>query len=112
MSSIRIFGAAAAVALIAAPAFAASPAPAAPDVPAAYPDQTQRPAAYPAENAAVNTSGVVLLSSPTPRGQAYMLKAGDPTVVSNAPIADTRANRARYGQPMSNAGRRTAPVGN
>jgi hypothetical protein len=32
--------------------------------------------------------------------------------VSNGPVADTPANRARYGQPMSNAGRRTTPAGN
>jgi UrcA family protein len=32
--------------------------------------------------------------------------------VTNGPVADTPANRARYGQPMSNAGRRTTPAGN
>lgn len=34
------------------------------------------------------------------------------TTVTNGPVADTAANRARFGGPMSNAGRRTAPVGN
>ena len=34
------------------------------------------------------------------------------TTVTNGPVADTPANRARYGQPMSHAGKRTAPRGN
>jgi hypothetical protein len=32
--------------------------------------------------------------------------------VSNGPVADTPENRARYGQPMSRAGKRTAARGN
>ncbi len=34
------------------------------------------------------------------------------TVVANAPIPDTPENRAKYGAPMSNAGKRTAARGN
>ena len=34
------------------------------------------------------------------------------TTVSNGPVADTLENRSRYGAPLSNAGRRTAPAGN
>ena len=52
------------------------------------------------------------LSSPTPVAQAYLLKAGDPNVVSNPPVPDTRANRAAYGGPDSNGGKKTRPVGN
>lgn len=52
------------------------------------------------------------LSSPTPVAQAYMLKAGDPTVVSNTPVPDTPATRRAYGGPDSNGGRQTRPVGN
>jgi len=33
-------------------------------------------------------------------------------VVSNGPVPDTPANRAKYGKPMSHAGRHTAPAGN
>jgi hypothetical protein len=33
-------------------------------------------------------------------------------LVASAPVPDTPANRARYGQPMSNAGKRTAARGN
>lgn len=32
--------------------------------------------------------------------------------VANAPVPDTVENRERYGGPMSNGGRRTAPAGN
>jgi hypothetical protein len=33
-------------------------------------------------------------------------------ITASAPVPDTRANRARYGGPMSRAGRATAPIGN
>ena len=32
--------------------------------------------------------------------------------VTNGPIPDTPENRAKYGAPMSRAGKKTAPVGN
>ena len=32
--------------------------------------------------------------------------------VTNGPVPDTAANRERYGEPMSNGGRRTSPAGN
>ena len=34
------------------------------------------------------------------------------TLTTNGPVADTPENRAKYGQPMSHAGKRTAPKGN
>jgi len=34
------------------------------------------------------------------------------TTVSNGPVPDTPANRAKYGQPMSHAGKLTTPAGN
>lgn len=74
--------------------------------PAAAP--TMAPAA---PQAGVNTSVVIPVSSMTPAEQAS-LKAGDPNVVSNGPVADTKANRAKYGLPDSNAGKRTIPKGN
>lgn len=58
-----------------------------------------------------DTAGVVPMSSQSPEVQAT-LKAGDPNVISNAPIADTPANRALFGKPLSNAGKRSAPRGN
>ena len=42
------------------------------------------------------------------------MTSGNVQVVANAPIPDTPENRARYGQPESNAGKRTigeGPVG-
>lgn len=33
-------------------------------------------------------------------------------LIASAPVPDTPANRARYGQPMSRAGKMTAPRGN
>ena len=33
-------------------------------------------------------------------------------VIASQPVPDTRANRAAYGQPLSRAGKRTAPAGN
>ena len=33
-------------------------------------------------------------------------------VVTNGPVPDTAANRAKYGKPMSHAGKRSAPAGN
>ncbi|MDE2485809.1 MAG: UrcA family protein, partial [Alphaproteobacteria bacterium] len=32
--------------------------------------------------------------------------------ITNGPVPDTAANRARYGGPMSNAGRKSKPIGN
>jgi hypothetical protein len=32
--------------------------------------------------------------------------------LSNGPVPDTKANRARFGGPMSNAGKKSAPAGN
>lgn len=83
--------------------------------PTASTDMATDPAAAPmapaAPEAGVNTSGVVATSSQSPEAQAT-LKAGDANVVSNPPVADTKANRAKYGAPDSNAGKRTVPKGN
>ena len=118
MSPIRILGLAAAAALFAAPAFAdpdnqgaAQSDPNMTPASAPMPNQASAPAATSPGNS-VNANGVILQSSPTPPDQAYTLKAGDPSVVSNAPVADTPENRAKYGRPMSNAGKRTAAAGN
>ena len=74
-------------------------------------DSAASPSAMAAPAAGVSASGVVPVSSESPDAQAS-LKAGDPNVVSNGPVADTTANRAKYGAPMSNAGKRTTPKGN
>jgi hypothetical protein len=51
-------------------------------------------------------------NSPTHANEAYALVAGDPTVISNGPVPDTEANRAKYGQPLSATGRASRPAGN
>ncbi len=34
------------------------------------------------------------------------------TTVTNGPVPDTAANRAKYGAPLSHAGKKTKPAGN
>ena len=81
-------------------------------------NQTNNPPAAPSADQAATpasaTTGAItgpVTSSPTPVDQAYTLKAGDPSVISNSPIPDTPQNRAAYGPPMSNAGRHSAATG-
>ncbi|MDI1365695.1 MAG: fasciclin domain-containing protein [bacterium] len=64
-----------------------------------------------ADAAATETAGVIPMSSQSPEAQAT-LKAGDLNVVSNPPVADTPENRAKFGKPISNAGKSTPPKGN
>ena len=48
-----------------------------------------------------------------PAAPSYGAQASYTTqTVTNGPVPDTAANRARFGGPMSNAGRRTTPAGN
>jgi hypothetical protein len=44
----------------------------------------------------------------TPAAGATMVAA----TVTNGPVPDTAANRAKYGAPMSHAGKKSAPAGN
>jgi hypothetical protein len=55
----------------------------------------------PAPQASIPSSAPVSTVSPTTT-----------EVIASAPVPDTAANRAAYGQPLSNSGRRTAPAGN
>ena len=126
MSLTRLLTAAAVSALIAGAAYAqpvpatpsdkAPPADTMPTAPADAMPMTPSvdDAAMPASTSAVDPSApaVILQDSPTPPDQAWKLKAGDPSVVTNGPVPDTAENRARYGQPMSNGGKHTKPAGN
>ncbi len=123
---VRIATAAAALALMSGAAMAQSTAPQAPVKPdpaaAAPADQTM-----PADPTAATTTATTTTEStlaPTgaatdtagrvssmPADQQAGLKAGDPNVVSNLPVADTPENRKLYGAPLSNAGKRTAAKG-
>jgi hypothetical protein len=67
-------------------------------------DQAPPPSSAPADmnaptGAAANTSATVDAATGA-------------QVIASQPVPDTRANRATYGQPLSRAGKRTAPAGN
>jgi hypothetical protein len=63
------------------------------------------------------------VSSPSSDAATVAPAAGAPTqrasssapgtdVISNGPVPDTKANRAKYGQPLSHAGKMTKAAGN
>jgi len=112
--------AAAAAALLSLPAFAVGEAlyQAQPNDSMSAPMNDRNQAPMPPENgsamagAATDTNATVLDNSQVTSDQARALKTGDNTQVTNGPVPDTAANRARYGKPMSNAGKRTDPAGN
>ena len=119
MSSATMLGAAAAVAILAAPALAFSQA----QTPMSRPGADINPpmsastgpsvdSAPSAQTAGMNTSGVAVSASQLPPDQAHALAQGDNTMVTNGPVPDTLANRAKYGKPMSHAGKKTPPAGN
>lgn len=73
-----------------------------------------RPPAYVAL-AAPRPAGAYVAPAPAVEGYAANTSAQatyTTRTVTNGPAPDTAANRARFGGPMSNAGRRTAPAGN
>ncbi len=122
----RLLTFAAAAALLSGAASAqdnASPSPAAP---ATAPFAPAAPAVGPTDSsgynarAATDATADAATAPPAPAapassaalGDFTALKAGDPGVVSNPPVADTPENRARYGQPDSNAGKRSRAHGN
>jgi hypothetical protein len=111
MSPFKIIAAAAAVTLVAAPALAATKYQSSVKRSATKAERITPARARAATGYARESSVIIPLSSPTPPSRAYLLTPGDPYVISNEPGADTRANRARFGGPMSRGGRMTAPVG-
>lgn len=74
---------------------------------------TTEPATLPA-TASVATTVPSDVTAPASSSVTY--EAGNTTLtntmVTNGPVADTPENRAKYGQPMSRAGKRTAAKGN
>ncbi len=62
--------------------------------------------------AALDPTMVVAGDAGTKPSQIDALREGDNRVVTNGPIPDTPANRARFGKPLSHAGKKTAPSGN
>lgn len=109
-----IAGALAVTAMLSIPALAIgapqdSPAPAVGD-PSGTADQA--PAVNAPPVAGSNTAGVAMDASQMPPGQVQALQNGDNTLVANAPVPDTPANRAKYGRPLSHGGKSTPPAGN
>jgi hypothetical protein len=99
--------------LLAAPALAiAGPDDSMSNQPAAGAPATNDAATPSAQSSGANTSGTILSADQVTPDQAQALQNGDNKLVSNGPVPDTPANRAKYGKPMSNAGKRTAPAGN
>jgi hypothetical protein len=134
---VRIATAAAVLALMSGAAMAQSTAPQSteagapvnPDPTAAAPADQSMPAADPAATTSMPADPTAATTMPAPTGtatdtagramtssmpaeQQAGLKAGDPNVVSNPPVADTPENRKLYGKPMSNAGKHSAAKGN
>ena len=84
-------------------------------------DNSQRPTLpTTTEPATLPTTASVATTVPgdvtAPASSAVTYEAGNTTLtntmVTNGPVADTPENRSKYGQPMSQAGKRTAAKGN
>ena len=94
---------AAAVACLIGGVAAAQPAPSDNTAPPATSEQAAPPAAQPEESQAPTGAATNTTASVNAQGVR---------VIASAPVPDTPENRARYGQPLSRAGRRTKPAGN
>ena len=83
-------------------------------------DDTQRAPVPIVAEPAVPTTAFVATTVPSdvtaPASSSVTYEAGNTTLtntmVTNGPVADTPENRAKYGQPMSQAGKRTSAKGN
>jgi hypothetical protein len=84
-----------------------APAPAAPDQ-----QMNTQPMGDQATNAASAGQNTSALGAPDAPQPAEAIRQGDNTLVTNGPVPDTAANRAKYGGPMSMTGKRTKPAGN
>jgi hypothetical protein len=60
----------------------------------------------------VGASTTTTSSTATSAGSLGTAASVTTTLVTNGPVPDTAENRAKYGGPMSRAGKRTAPAGN
>jgi hypothetical protein len=67
------------------------------------------PAPAPADSAAAEPAPI---AAAAPAAAADASATVTTSVVTNGPVADTPENRAKYGAPLSNAGKRTAARGN
>jgi hypothetical protein len=82
-------------------------------------DNTQAPqqpppqSSMPADQGAAPADQAAPPAAPTEGANASATVDSSGTqVIASQPVPDTKANRAAYGQPLSRAGKRTAPAGN
>jgi hypothetical protein len=75
--------------------------------PSTAPD-AQAGTSMPSDSMAPSTGATMSATAATTDASAVVTTK----VVTNGPVADTPENRAKYGQPMSRAGKRTAAAGN
>ena len=83
-------------------------------------DNTQAPQQPPPQSsmpadqgAAPADQGAAPADAPTAGANASAtVDASGNQVIASQPVPDTKANRTTYGQPLSRAGKRTAPAGN
>lgn len=76
-----------------------------------------RPPAYAATVGSSADTADVAPAPPAAPAEAYGTNASATATyttrtITNGPVPDTPTNRARYGQPMSHAGKQTTPAGN
>ena len=103
MKIATLFTAAAATALIGGAVWAQSPTTTTTTAPAAAPAAGEAARAVAPTGTAVSTSVTTTEASGT---------TVTTTMTTNGPVPDTPANRVKYGQPMSNAGKHTPAKGN
>jgi len=82
-------------------------------------DNTQAPqqpppqSSMPADQGAAPADQAAPPAAPTEGANASAtVDSSGAQVIASQPVPDTKANRAAYGQPLSRAGKRTAPAGN
>jgi len=71
------------------------------------PAKSSPPVATTAQSAQTGTAVSTSVTTTDPSGATVTN-----TMVTNGPVPDTPENRAKYGQPLSHAGRRTLAKGN
>lgn len=70
-------------------------------------------AAPPVDTSPADTTASTDVTAPAASATNYAQAASvTTTTVTNGPVPDTAENRAKYGQPLSRAGKRTAARGN
>ncbi len=113
MTATRLLAVAALSGFIALPAFAQSPAPADPaETPPPADQAMPDPQPAPPPPAAAPMSPGALAATHQGADASAVTPETTVRVVTNGPVPDTKENRAKYGQPDSNAGKRSKPAGN